>query len=339
MYKYIIYSSYSAGFEFACKIRKKREILILSPCNSPFKQLYKHKFKDKLYLFSDIKDPTLWGTINAFQPDFIVSCVFSEKIPNEHIQQAKILAVNIHPSALPEIRTGDSSFWNILLESETYTVTMHKLTEHWDSGDIIFSDKRKLQSYATKSSMIDDFRYYMRDNADRFQAALESKNRKIIFQTNGKYYPKPKTKHFYLNLDESAIFIDRLIRACNDEISVIVRFKEYQVILLESIALPKTSTKPPGFIEIIDNKLILNTVDYKLQINVLHVESYGYISADRFISIFDTSMSPVSPRFEPNLPNNISIKKIYKLYQDHFSLKENLKSSDFNGYLQNNLKS
>lgn len=336
MYKYLIYSSYSAGYELACKIGEKREILIFAPLNTPFKPLYENTFKDKLYLFSDINDPNLLDVINTFQPDFIVSCVFSEKIPNDHIEQAKILAVNIHPSALPEIRTGDSSFWNILLESTTYTVTMHKLTEYWDSGDIIFSDKSKLQPYATKLSVIEDFRYYMRDNADRFQAALESKNRKLIAQINGKYYPKPKMHHLYLNLDESANFIDRLIRACNAEISVIVKFRSHQIILLESVQLPNMSTKPPGLIEIIDNKLILNTIDYKLQINVLHVDSYGYISADRFINIFDISKSP---RFEPNLPNNIIVKKIYKLYQDHFSIKEKLKSSDCNSHLPNKLKS
>jgi len=173
MYKYLIYSSYSAGYEFATKIKKTREILILAPNNTPLKALYENQFKKKLHLFSDIKDPNLLEIIKEYQPDFIVSCVFSEKIPNNHIEQAKILAVNIHPSSLPEIRTGDSSFWNILLEDKTYTVTMHVLTAKWDSGDIIFSDTLKLQPHETKLSIIYNFRYYMRDNAERFQKALE----------------------------------------------------------------------------------------------------------------------------------------------------------------------
>ena len=47
-----------------------------------------------------------------------VSVVFDKKIPQKHINLTQVEAVNIHPSRLSEMRTGDSSFWNILLEKK-----------------------------------------------------------------------------------------------------------------------------------------------------------------------------------------------------------------------------
>ena len=63
-------------------------------------------------------------------------------------------AINIHPSLLPKYK-GRDTINEVLKKKEEYTgVSLHKLTEKFDSGEIIFQEKLKIDKNDNKSKVM-----------------------------------------------------------------------------------------------------------------------------------------------------------------------------------------
>lgn len=307
-FKYLIYTCYTAGLCFAEVAAQRGQIVkLVSHCNNIFKERYEKAFRDDIFYFSHIEEAALYQTIKKFHPDFIVSCVFDKKIPNSHIQFAQQEAVNIHPSRLPQIRTADSLFWNILLESNTFQLTMHRLTQQWDAGDILYTSVLPLHPLETRTSMILKVEQYMSSHAQHFQHVLEQKNYHAMAQDLGAYYPKLKNKVVTLMLDEDPIYIERLIRACQGEFTVQVLFQDHPLQLLEVQLTDFISSDSPGVLQVKNNKLYLNTVSKQLRLTVLDWHGYSVMSAERFIDI-------VKPKRGEKLIPMGHDRSIYDLY-------------------------
>lgn len=70
-------------------------------------------------------------------PDYILVACFPYRIPLSLIKKARIACLNIHPSLLPKYRGPDPIFWQ-LKKGETQTgVSLHLLTQEFDTGPIV----------------------------------------------------------------------------------------------------------------------------------------------------------------------------------------------------------
>lgn len=286
-YKYLIYTFYTAGFQFAVQaLNRGNEVKLVSHKDNSFNSLYESKFRDNIFYFDEITDIQLYEEIKNYSPDFLVSLVFNKKIPNNHITAANIIAVNIHPSRLPEIRTGDSSFWNILLETSFFEITMHRLTESWDAGDIIFRDKVSLSPFETRLSLIKKVEKYMIKNSEKFQKVLEEGKYSFQPQAQGKYYPKLKTRSINLTLLENPLHLEKLIRATNADIHIQALYKETLLCLVEIDVMHLPSSLSPGTLQIENNLIYLHTKSNLIKINILYTDDYGYLSDTRFIRVY-----------------------------------------------------
>lgn len=286
--RYVIYSSYTAGLELAKHFLKHRDLLVVTPASTPFKHLYDKYLGDNVIYFDDINEDKLFDKLSRFEHATGIACVFSEKIPERLIKLAANRAVNIHPSRLPQIRTGDSSFWNIILEDDSFGVTTHLLTNQWDSGDILYQDILPLPHRATCQSIIATVRKYMEINAERYLELFETTQLTLTKQVGGTYYAKVKVDELGLSLNESSDFIDRVVRASNSDNKVLVGLREHKVGLVEveKTSTFKSSSDTAGKLSIVDGKLLMITVDGALKLNVLHTDEYGILSAERFIACF-----------------------------------------------------
>lgn len=81
----------------------------------------------------------LASMLAAIEFDFIVVACWPYRIPAQIVKFAKKAAMNIHPSLLPAYRGADPVKAQIENREKQLGVTLHLLSEEFDSGDIIAS--------------------------------------------------------------------------------------------------------------------------------------------------------------------------------------------------------
>ena len=109
------------------EIHRSKPSSILSICNRnniPF------------YCFSDPDDLWCSSKIPPAIDISLLSC-YPKRLPMEVVNLARQACINIHPSLLPKYRGSNPIFWQIK-NGETQTgVTLHKVGEQIDAGDIL----------------------------------------------------------------------------------------------------------------------------------------------------------------------------------------------------------
>lgn len=72
-------------------------------------------------------------------PDLLVSAFFDQRIVPSVAALARLGAVNIHPSALPDLRGVDPVFRAMQRRHGTLGVSIHRVTPEWDAGPLLAS--------------------------------------------------------------------------------------------------------------------------------------------------------------------------------------------------------
>ncbi len=87
------------------------------------------------------------------KPDFIFVAGYGKLIPDIWLNFPKYMAINAHPSLLPNYAGRFPVQW-VILKDETYTgVTLIKMTPQFDKGDILAQSKIKILDTDTSSTL------------------------------------------------------------------------------------------------------------------------------------------------------------------------------------------
>lgn len=122
------------------------------------------------------------------------------------IRRARIACINIHPSLLPKYRGPDPIFWQ-LKKGETRTgVSLHLLTEEFDTGPIVM---QKMIAYEQGSYKKDIEILLGQEGATLFTTLIKNslsieKIARTQDETKSSYYPNPTDSDFQLSTDWSA---------------------------------------------------------------------------------------------------------------------------------------
>lgn len=81
------------------------------------------------------------GQHNIGQFDFLFSASYPGKIPQEACKLAALGAVNIHTGLLPEGRGSHPLNWALIWGKQRTGITIHKITDTYDAGDIVAQDE------------------------------------------------------------------------------------------------------------------------------------------------------------------------------------------------------
>jgi methionyl-tRNA formyltransferase len=73
--------------------------------------------------------------------DIIYSVQHHELLKAEHIQKAKIIAVNLHLAPLPEYRGCNQFSFAIMDEAKEFGATIHQIDTRIDHGDVLFEHR------------------------------------------------------------------------------------------------------------------------------------------------------------------------------------------------------
>jgi methionyl-tRNA formyltransferase len=87
--------------------------------------------------FKKINSEEVLSRIKEVEPDFIFVIGLSQLIPKEILDMAKKYSIGFHPTPLPKFRGRAALPWLIILGVRDSKVTLFKLDQGMDSGDII----------------------------------------------------------------------------------------------------------------------------------------------------------------------------------------------------------
>ena len=90
------------------------------------------------------EDSYVISQIEKFQPDVILTSCYAHRLPQSILSLAKKGSYNIHPSLLPKFRGPNPLFWQLREGVNEYGITIHRMTEYFDAGNIIVQQKVNL---------------------------------------------------------------------------------------------------------------------------------------------------------------------------------------------------
>ncbi len=121
--------------------------------------------------------------------------------------------VNIHPSLLPVGRGAWPMPQTILRGYKKSGITVHKITEEFDAGDILLQREFELDAEETHQSFMEKVYYLvpsmMKTLAENFDELYKNAKSQVV----GKYWEAPKPLDFTVNENMTVCEADRILRA------------------------------------------------------------------------------------------------------------------------------
>jgi methionyl-tRNA formyltransferase len=156
-------------------------------------------------------DDSLLHELESQGVELIISAGYPHKLPVSDT----IRGINIHPTLLPRGRSAWPLPWTILLGDKHSGVSIHKLTHHWDAGDVLQQtpfnviDNETLESLSCKSAVaaVECLKSVLSEFDDVWNSAAPQENE----QTS--YWGMPTDQDRTINLDAEVDVIDRVVRA------------------------------------------------------------------------------------------------------------------------------
>ncbi|MCH7541478.1 methionyl-tRNA formyltransferase [Patescibacteria group bacterium] len=111
------------------------------------------QFKLPVVSPNSIKDPKFTSQLIKLEPDFMVLASYGKIIPKKILTVPKKKAVNVHPSLLPKYRGASPITAALLNGDKTTGVTIMKMNEKMDEGDVLATAKLRISSKDTAESL------------------------------------------------------------------------------------------------------------------------------------------------------------------------------------------
>ena len=249
---------------------------------SPVKEL---ALKHRIQLFQpEFINKEEWiGVIEEINPDLIVVAAYGQIISKAILDIPKYGCINVHASLLPKYR-GASPIHFALLNGETETgVTIMKLDEGMDTGEIIHSAKIKILKH---------------DNLETLHDKLAVAGADLLVKTlpgflKGKFKPYPQDddlatyskiltkKDGRINWEKSSDKILNMIRAYNPWPGT---FTNWEGKCLKILAAEISEREfDPGKIVIEGSKFYIGTADKAISVTKLQMEGRRCLLAEEFV--------------------------------------------------------
>lgn len=161
-----------------------------------------------------VRDEEFLAGFRKLSPDMVALVAFGQILPREIIESPALGCLNVHPSLLPKYRGAAPMNWT-LIRGETRTgVTIMRMDEGVDSGDILLQEDVGIEPEETFGSLHDRLAV---KGADMLAAAIDMSVGGTIIRTPqdhaaATYAPRLKKEDTMVNWDTNAHDIVNLIR-------------------------------------------------------------------------------------------------------------------------------
>lgn len=236
-------------------------------------------------------DITQW--IQTTAPDAVVVQTFPHLIPAACLELPPLGFFNIHPSPLPAYRGPDPIFWQLANNEATSGVTLHKMSDTFDTGPLLHIESIPIAPKDTYGLVQSNLSFAAVEALKHLLCSANPEGQLVEQSaTHSSTQEKPHTQDLIIDwANEPAYAIEALIRACNPhQNGAITFFRDVMTRVLEAniITLERVPKLPAGSVIAADDERGLQVIcsdELALQLNLLHVEE-GYYTGRRFCEVF-----------------------------------------------------
>ncbi|MDD5457240.1 MAG: methionyl-tRNA formyltransferase [Candidatus Margulisbacteria bacterium] len=247
--------------QFAVKALKKLILLKQIPDGVVLNQFYSQDIetinlicKDHnipVYSYEKINNPQFIDLVkHVIKPDLLLVFTFDQKLSPEIYESARY-AINMHPSYLPYYRGNNPYFWCIANGEEYTGVTLHFITENFDSGEIIYQEKVPIHPDDTCGMVIAKQEIVAIDLLEKLLTHIQSGEelpRQPQLQGNFPKAPKLQVQDCFIHWDWTSQKIVNHIRALNPYTGSYTQYKNTVLAIYDGSATNYESNDEPGTI-------------------------------------------------------------------------------------------
>lgn len=197
--------------KFATSVIARRDDKAISPTT----RLPRSARNDVPVITTDKLNKEIIDRIAKYNPDFLVVADYGLILPKELLKLPKFAPLNVHHSLLPKYRGPSPAPTTILNGDKVSGVTIIKMSEKMDTGDILSQKEYKLNPNETTDSLLTrlntlgaELLLGVIENFDRIKPTPQNEQKAT--------YTKKLTKDdgfFDINNPPSSEILDRMIRA------------------------------------------------------------------------------------------------------------------------------
>lgn len=152
--------------------------------------------------------------VSASEVEYIITCSFGQFLSEKVLSWPKVLPINIHTSLLPKGRGGAPIHWAIIEQEAISGISIMKMINEMDAGDIFYQAQIALQTKETMDSLYEKYCKWIENNFFDVFLKYVVTNPKPIKQdeTQVTFWKNIQKADRYINWGQSITTIDALIR-------------------------------------------------------------------------------------------------------------------------------
>lgn len=160
----------------------------------------------------------LLNTLTEKNIDLGIVASYSQILKSSTIQATKDGFINVHPSYLPHYRGANPIFWQIKDLNDEFGVSIHRIDEKIDNGEILVQKKMNLTDINSADRIVSDI---ATNGSELLVEVIELYNKSGKLKSfikeqkltyDGFYNPKPKDKDFEVSVFEiNPILLKKLV--------------------------------------------------------------------------------------------------------------------------------
>ncbi|MDP2939872.1 MAG: methionyl-tRNA formyltransferase [Candidatus Omnitrophota bacterium] len=161
-----------------------------------------------------LKDSNFVNRLKVFNPDLFVVVAYGKIIPKEILEIPKIFPLNIHGSLLPKYRGAAPINWALINGDTTTGVSIIKMNEFMDAGEIIAQESIKIEDSDTAITLRERLKILASELLIRTIESVKLNNFSLTIQdeANVTIAPKLKKPDGLINWHDEAIKIHNKVR-------------------------------------------------------------------------------------------------------------------------------
>ncbi|MBI5143615.1 MAG: methionyl-tRNA formyltransferase, partial [Candidatus Omnitrophica bacterium] len=201
----------------------------------------------------------------------------------------KLYSINLHGSLLPEYRGAAPTNWAIINGERTSGVTVIRMNERMDEGDIILQREVKIGEEDTNITLSEKLSELGAEALSEAIGLIEKKSVTFTKQDSAKasYAPKLKKEDGIIDWSDPALKIHNKVRGLIPWPGAYTHFEGRILKIWETKVLDSPSdrtVKNGKVIDIIKNKgIVIKTASDSLVIKYLQLEGKRILDADSFL--------------------------------------------------------
>ena len=223
-----------------------------------------NKNKIPVYKTNDINAIESELFIKNLKPDTILMSGYGKKINNNIFNIPKYGILNIHPSILPKLKGPTPIQSSILYGYNETGISIIKINEKLDSGEIIYSAECKINKNENFLSLTDKLVEITKNCILKILLNIKtgevSKNKYNNNEITESFTQKFKKNFYKINWNDSALNIDRKIRAFFGIKKLSFKIHDIEFKIIESQVMTYTHKNEPGrILDVNKNEIIIST--------------------------------------------------------------------------------